>query len=366
MKTNMKICNPTNTQDTIIKINSSFITNNAGKYNQSKPQTTTSINNSLSTDIIKNNSLNITNTPTTSSSNSNNTYNSNEIDTIDLDNYTNELTTSSESIEEEKKNTFGQNIMSFIGGLLGEFSNLGEGVIDSHIYGTTKTINALGAKRLFKLNDNYDDKIIGYDVSEKIENGITKNVNKKENGWHKTGAFIGRIGGYMSLSSVPYVGKALTTFAGAGVKTENAYSKAINKEEDANEWKVLLESFIGSLGGFAAGYSKSSAAANVIKKNGMKNIATGAKNMFTQNGIGKGIVSFLKSTGPVFKNAGIASLKSPATITQTGAKVGETVVSIIDGEGTGVDSAGDAFGKIPVRFWDNLGEAGLNYFVNYK
>ena len=59
-------------------------------------------------------------------------------ETVDLNSFTEEETTS----KNETGANFGDVCLSFVGSLLGEFLNLGEGFVDSHIYGTTKTINA--------------------------------------------------------------------------------------------------------------------------------------------------------------------------------------------------------------------------------
>lgn len=171
--------------------------------------------------------------------------------------------------------------ISFFGAFLGEFLNLGEGFIDSHIYGTTKTINALRIDKAAGWKDGYDDIIIGKDVSKIVKERIQRPLQDEKNRFgvkmgNQIGDIAGNILGYRVLSSIPYVGILATTFAGAGKRTEQSINEQMEKTGCVNDWHVFFKSLGGSLEGFAAGKlrtaSKSSATASTGSETAKKGI----------------------------------------------------------------------------------------------
>ena len=299
-----------------------------------------------------------------------------EDDSIELDSFINDVESetqsnisdssivSEESSDYEKKT--GSTVVNFglslLGGLFGEVINLGEGVFDSHVYGTTKIINGARLDKKFGWKDEYDDTIIGYDLSDDIENSIDYLITDKDakyvNFADGLGTFIGTLGGYAALSAVPYVGKVLTTFAGAGVKTEKSINEQLEETGCVNNWKVFGHSIIGSLEGFSYGsFSKS---ATTLKDIGLKKVASGTKRMFTE-GFKSGIKNFWKSVPEVLKNTGLSSLKDPSTWTETAANVGEKVFSAINDGDVGFSD----FVTFSKRYFDNMGSVGMTYIDDF-
>lgn len=300
-----------------------------------------------------------------------------EKDSIELDSFTDEVDVKSQ-VDVSDESIFFEEIYNFfkktgitryadfnislVRAAIGEFLNRGEGVVDSHIYATTKAINATRLDKAFGWEKGYDDKIIGFDVSGKVEDSIDYIVIDKDakyvNVADVIGTFVGKLGGYAALALVPYVGKVLTTFAGAGVKTEESINEQLEETGCVNDWEVFGHSLIGSLEGFA--YGKMSKSATTLKEIGLKNVASGAKQMFA-GGFKNGMINFGKSIPEVFKNTGLASLKDPSTWSETAARVGEKVLSVIkDGD----VSFGDLF-VFSKRYFDNMGSSGMTYIDDF-
>ena len=94
-----------------------------------------------------------------------------------------EIKMESEEITHSTRTKLADFSISFIGAFLGEFINLGEGFIDSHIYGTTKTINVLRIDKAAGWKDGYDDIIIGKDVSKELKNAQKKQIDLNSSGY---------------------------------------------------------------------------------------------------------------------------------------------------------------------------------------
>ncbi len=276
----------------------------------------------------------------------------------------------SESKEEEatgaKKGGF---FRSLVGSLVGSFLDLGEGFVDSHIYGTTKIINALYLDKAFGWKNGYDDNIIGYDVSGKVEDFIEGDAkNKTADG---IGSFIGEMVGYGALNSIPYVGFLASIFAGAGKKTEKSINEQMEETGCVNDWNVFFKSLGGALEGFA--FSRGWKAKNVIQNGGIKKVFSGAAKLSTSNlnTAGKGVVkawnvgkkvvvNWIKTIPDVAKNAGLSALKDPKSWAQTGANIIDDAITVFQSKD--FESWSHLIAPNGWKyFFDNLGYSGMSY-----
>ncbi len=293
-------------------------------------------------------------------------------DIIDLNSFTEEDSSS----KNETGANFGDVCLSFVGSLVGEFLNLGEGFVDSHIYGTTKTINATYLDKAFGWENGYDDNIIGYDVSGIVKDAIQgDSQDKKDNWWVEkadgVGSFVGEMVGYGALNSIPYVGFLASIFAGAGRKTEESINEQMTDTGCVNDWSVFFKSLGGSLEGFA--FSRGWKAKNVIQNGGIKKVFSGAAKLSTSNlnttgkglvkvwNVGKSVVvNWVKTMPTVAKNAGLSALKDSKSWAQTGANIIDDVMTIFQSKD--FESWSHIIAPNGWKYFgDNLGYSGMSY-----
>ncbi len=272
--------------------------------------------------------------------------------------------------EEATKATVIDYGLAFLGSFVGNFLELGEGVVDSHIYGTTKTINAVKLDQAFGWDKNYDENIMGYDLSGIVQNAIDGSAHEdaKDSFASGAGEFLGKSIGYKALSSVPYVGIALCAFGGAGAQTEESINRQIEETGCVNDYTVFFDSLIGSIEGFGYGFifNKGSAANVSIKNGGYKATFEGIKEMFSK-GFKNGTWEFIKSVPKVFANTGKNVFKDPAAWAQTGGQLLEKFNSIYE---SGKISVTDILFPInpfkSVRIMDFFGKSGMDYLKDFK
>ncbi len=228
----------------------------------------------------------------------------------------------------------------------------------------------MGIAKLFGWNDDYDENIMGYDVSGKVEDYLDSTIHEDAtDSWvTKVGGFVGKALGYKALAAVPFVGVALCAIGGAGVRTEESINTQMAETGCTNDWYILFDSLVGSAEGFGFGYMlhNGSAAQSSIKNGGFKSIGEGIKNMFS-GGFKSGMTEFIKSIPKVFANTGLSSLTDPAAWAQTGGQFVDRVKTIFE---TGDITAGDVWWIFNpfkgMRMFDFFGQSGMGYFQNFK
>lgn len=275
-------------------------------------------------------------------------------ETVDLNSFTEEET----SGKNETGANLGDVCLSFVGSFVGEFLNLGEGFVDSHIYGTTKTINATYLDKAFGWENGYDDNIIGYDVSGIVKGAIQgDSQDKKDNWWVEkadgVGEMLGTGLGYMALSSIPFVGILATTFAGAGKQTEKSINTQMAETGCVNDWNVFFRSLGGSLEGFAAGKISNAAKGKSIN---FKNMPNGVKAMFQKGFIKENI----KAVPKILTSSGKSALKDYKVWTETAGKMVNSFVSIFEGKFPNSDEL--VYGK----FLKDLGISAAEFVADFK
>ena len=369
---------------------------NIGGYNPSKPRTTTTTlsSPSLNTNI----NTNISDMRYTPKSISTATTNmSSNIDLINLEEYTGELTTGREADlvlkeyrKKDKTNPYkdykwGQYALHYFinthtGGIKG-FLELGEGVIDTHIYIAQLLTNTaahiyynseIGSSQYSPSNITREKKedtwkydwannIIATDCSTIITENFfgdyyRNQITDKGEGLGET---AGRIIGNLLLSKVPCVGAVLTSFAEGGVATEKAYQTEAELGGKTRHLTVFLKTGIGAAIGLAAGkfagskklnWSKSGKLVNGLFRNSegkitISSILNGAKTGAFESVKPKNIVSVLKNIGPTIKNDPNFYINASSTFSN--------LVMSIFGEYT-------PGSKFSTRFFTDLGNSATN------
>ena len=156
--------------------------------------------------------------------------------------------------EVENKQTFPyvksdifNNFATFTISGVSKFYDLGEGVLDSHIYGTGKLL------KIFGVDDTWSKNIVKYEIYDYDQIAKYFPEDIAYGTAHSIGNVVGESAGYTTLASVPYVGTALCAFAGAGTAAENSMNEQEKSTGEINDMKVFGDSLVGSAKGYAAG-----------------------------------------------------------------------------------------------------------------
>lgn len=241
-------------------------------------------------------------------------------------------------------------IKTFGASSLSKFLDLGEGVFDAHVYGTSKIA------QLFGVDDKWAEDIISYEVIDydKWINNVSPNI--KHGTAESVGNIVGTIGGYTAISNIPKVGVPLATFAGAGTKTEDSINTQKSSGGEVNDLRTLGASLVGS----AEGYS--SASIGKMFKEPMKGVATAARNQggnAAANVVKAAAGSGWKGAATVIKNTPKTVIKDSRTWITAGANDTQQALSKIGGyeEKSNV-------GSILTTAAPNMGVSGLNVITN--
>ncbi len=280
------------------------------------------------------------------------------------------------------------------------FLSLGEGVVDSHIYGTTLTMKHISVRKksknntedepnrlsayeyipleeAFGLEEGYDDRLIGYDWSEShqamLDMGPTRTEEEKELIEKIENGFLGNIAknagknmGYKALAAVPFVGIALCAIGGAGARTEESINKQMEETGCVNDFYVFFESLAGSVEGFAGGFAmKNSSNEKFTDKINLKKIRSGFKKM-SGDKFKKGVSEIIKSIPKVSLSTVKELVKNPETWIDAGAKITDKLSTIYEsGDFPIIDFIFPLSIFTEGDTWKKMGEMGIEYIVGF-
>lgn len=342
-------------------------------YKASNTKTNTQIITAPTSEGKLDDKINNIKTTTQSQINIDNTMNT--IDIVNLDKYVNNSNTKETSNNNEESNKdynwfnyaqayLGNNVEGFIN----KFLDLGEGVIDTHAYAAQLASNVAVWIYDKALLYDYQNGYIKEETYEKLKSHHNKNwatnfiatdyskdftdwfwgedeISKLTDKGKGLGEIAGGILGYKALSSVPYVGAVLTSFAGGGVATEKAYqteAKIVESGGEMRDWLVFLKTGTGAAEGLAAGniigskkldWSNGKSLLNQLFRDSegkinISSILNGTKTGAIESVKFKNIWNILKNG---FKSMG----KDINFYFDAGSSTGNIITSIIDGEITG-------------------------------
>jgi hypothetical protein len=329
----------------------------------------------------------INNIKTTTQSQINKENTMNTIDTVNLEEYvensnTEETSNNNEEAKDYRWRDYAKNyLLNTQTGAIKGFLDLGEGVIDTHIYIAQLLTNTaahiyynseIGSSQFSPSNItrekkedtwNYDwaNNIIATDYSTIVTENFFGDYhrNRITTKGEGLGGTMGKIGGNILLSKVPYVGAVLTSFAEGGVATEKAYQTEAELGGETRHLTVFLKTGIGAAIGLAAGKFAGSKKLNWSKSeklvNGLFRNSEGKINISSiLNGAKTGAVeSFkLKNIGSVIRNIGPTIKDDPNFYINASATFSNLVMSIF-GEYT-------PSSKVSTRFFADLGKSATN------
>lgn len=145
----------------------------------------------------------------------------------------------------------GATAVTFCASVVEGFVDVGEGVFDTLVYGAGKV------GEVFGIDNEWAEDIIAYDVSGEMYDAFVDATGIDHDiayGWaHDAGNFVGEMVGYYALSSVPYVGPALSAMGGAGKGIEDSIKTQLAETGEVNEWKVFGSGLLGAAEGYGFG-----------------------------------------------------------------------------------------------------------------
>ena len=176
---------------------------------------------------------------------------------------------------EEEKNKpwyqkFGETAGTFVLSAVEGFLDVGEGVFDSLVYGAGETL------QIFGVDDKWAEDIIAYDASaEFYEKAVEITGIDKEVAYgkaHGAGNFVGEMLGYYALSSIPFVGTALSIQGGAGKGIEESINTQLAETGEVKDWKVAVAGGLGALEGYGFGKATQGISSGIkaVGKTGVK------------------------------------------------------------------------------------------------
>lgn len=253
---------------------------------------------------------------------------------------------SASSTQPEAKQTgFGAYLKTLGASVASSFLDLGEGVVDAHIYAVGEVLSWFG------VDDNWSENAVSYEVID-YDAWVSDVSPEIAYGWaNSVGSGVGKFAGYSALSKVPYAGTALCATAGAGSYAENSMNTQLAETGEINDLKVFGSSLIGSAEGYSA-----AKLSNVFKKPVDKiqtasagNAGKGVVNYFTKNG-----ATPIKDMGKVMTGTGKQLLTDSRTYVNSGAQITQYGLSKIGGYDEPF-SIGKAIGDTA----PNIGASGL-------
>ena len=245
----------------------------------------------------------------------------------------------------------GAYVATFASSAVEGFIDLGEGVVDAHIYGIAKTL------QIFGVDDKWSEDIIAYDASAEMYDAIINATGiDKEIAYgpaHSAGNFVGEMVGYYALSSVPFVGQALCCIGGAGSSIEDSINRQMEEKGEVNDWAVFGESVLGAVEGYGFGKAAQGAKAGfkAVKKAGIKTVLKQTAGSVSK----ESLKQTAKKSGKIALKTAGQTLVDKDTYIDTASVLGDDVVHGIEtGEWNFGRMAGEAAATIGGNYLGNL------------